>query len=230
MKDSSIEGAQTIDHYNFFGVIIDAAYPYKNQQGKFICTVKVVDHSYHHRGGSDTVQPVFATVIIYAKRLDDLPVVTNIGDIIRVHRATMKQYQEQKQFHVNVFFNSSWCLFRTKTDGDSMDDMDGDMSDQEVEESKPHDEDQQMMEEDRATEREQKRKYRPYKFSGKTYTFDMNHEKVILDDLRSWTANYFAKEYVITKDMFMRGLSLLGNQMPLGDFNTMLCGFRTLKN
>lgn len=56
-----------MDH-NFFGVIIDAAFPYKTAQGKYICTVKVVDHTLHHKGGTDTVAPVYATVIIYAKR------------------------------------------------------------------------------------------------------------------------------------------------------------------
>ncbi len=64
------------------------------------------------------------------------------------------------------------------------------------------DEDQEMMDEDRKAEREERRKYRPYKFSGKNYTFDVNHERVLLDDLRGWTHNYFANEYVITKEMY----------------------------
>jgi hypothetical protein len=59
-----------------------------------------------------------------------------------------------------------------------------------------------MHDEDKAKDKEEKRKYRPYKFSGKSYTFDINHEKVVLDDLRRWASNYFEKEYVITKDMY----------------------------
>ena len=59
-----------------------------------------------------------------------------------------------------------------------------------------------MAEEDRANEREERRKYRPYKFSGKNYTFDLNHERVIMDELRGWASNYFNKEYVITRDMY----------------------------
>jgi Telomeric single stranded DNA binding POT1/CDC13 len=54
-----------------------------------------------------------ASVIIYGKRSEDLPVITRIGDIIRIHRANMKIYKGQKQFNVNVFYNSSWCLFST---------------------------------------------------------------------------------------------------------------------
>lgn len=70
------------------------------------------------------------------------------------------------------------------------------------EEKKQNDGDQEMMEEDRAHEREERRRYRPFKFSGKTYTFDANHERKILDELRNWAVNYFQKEYVITREMY----------------------------
>lgn len=63
-------------------------------------------------------------------------------------------------------------------------------------------EDVEMDDEDKVIDRQERRRYKPYKFSGKSYTFDMNHEKAIIDDLREWALNYFAKEYVITKDMY----------------------------
>ncbi len=109
LREANLDNVQQLDHFNFFGVIIDAAFPYKTQQGKYICTVKVVDHTLHHKGDH---APVYATVIIYAKRQEDLPVISNVGDVIRIHRATLKQFNDQKQFHVNVYYNSSWCLFR----------------------------------------------------------------------------------------------------------------------
>ena len=59
-----------------------------------------------------------------------------------------------------------------------------------------------MDDENKQTEKEERRKYKPYKFSGKSYTFDINHEKLILDELREWTLDYFQNEYVITKDMY----------------------------
>jgi hypothetical protein len=59
-----------------------------------------------------------------------------------------------------------------------------------------------MLDEEREAEREERRKYRPYKFSGKSFTFDLNHERVILDDLRTWATNYFSKEVVITREMY----------------------------
>ena len=198
-----MESLQQMDHFNFFGMIIDAGYPYKTPQGKYICTLKVVDQTFHHKEGSaDMVPPVFATVVIFAKRLEDLPVVSSVGDIIRIHRASMKQYLEQKQFNVNVYYNSSWCLFKLRNDTA---DEDADMEDgldQSDGEDRKRDDQEMVAEEDRIAERQEKRKYKPFKFSGKTYNLDVHHERTIIDDLRNWAQNYFAKEYVITKEMY----------------------------
>ena len=45
--------------------------------------------------------------------MEDLPVVRKIGDVIRVHRAIVKEYKGMKQFNVNITYNSSWCLFHS---------------------------------------------------------------------------------------------------------------------
>ena len=45
--------------------------------------------------------------------MEDLPVVRKIGDVIRCHRAIVKDYKGIKQFNVNLSFNSSWCLFHS---------------------------------------------------------------------------------------------------------------------
>ena len=63
-------------------------------------------------------------------------------------------------------------------------------------------------------ERQEKRKYRPYKFSGKNYSFDVNSERSYLDDLRDWACNYFLKEYVITRDMYKLLSDLKGSSNP----------------
>jgi hypothetical protein len=53
----------------------------------------------------------FATLVLYAKRFEDLPIITRLGDIIRVHRATLRIYNGQRQFNANIFYNSSWTIF-----------------------------------------------------------------------------------------------------------------------
>jgi hypothetical protein len=51
------------------------------------------------------------TLVLFAKRFEDLPISQRIGDIIRVHRANCGVFKNVKQFSANIFFNSSWALF-----------------------------------------------------------------------------------------------------------------------
>jgi hypothetical protein len=62
-------------------------------------------------------------VVIYAKRFEDLPLIRRVGDVIRIHRANIRSYKDLKQFNVNVFYNSSWCLFSTIDSADDGSDM-----------------------------------------------------------------------------------------------------------
>mmetsp|Transcript_2145 Transcript_2145/g.3206 ORF Transcript_2145/g.3206 Transcript_2145/m.3206 type:complete len:159 (+) Transcript_2145:449-925(+) len=43
----------------------------------------------------------------------------------------------------------------------------------------------------REIEKTHRRRYQPYKFSGKSYSFDFQQEKQIVDRLRSWQDKYF---------------------------------------
>jgi hypothetical protein len=95
-----------------FGVVIDATFPYKTNQDRYICSLKIVDPSLYvksQKGAGDSSD--YATLVLYAKRFEDLPIITRLGDIIRVHRATLRLYNGQRQFNANVFYNSSWALF-----------------------------------------------------------------------------------------------------------------------
>ena len=87
---------------NIYGVIIDAAYPVQSSKGKWICSLKVIDGSLHTTGDSINNKFEFAVIIIYANRFEDCPIVRQIGDIIRVHRANVKLYKDRHQYNVNV--------------------------------------------------------------------------------------------------------------------------------
>jgi len=73
---------------------------------RFICSLKVVDPTLNAKGA-------YASVVIYANKFEDLPIVHRLGDIIRVHRANMRIYQNKRQFNVNMFYQSSYALFST---------------------------------------------------------------------------------------------------------------------
>ena len=82
---------------HFYGVIIDATFPYKTKGGRYICSLKVVDPSLHvknQKGTGDASD--YATVVLYSKAFEDLPIIHRIGDIIRVHRATLRLHNKQR--------------------------------------------------------------------------------------------------------------------------------------
>ena len=41
-----------------------------------------------------------------------LPHVIHIGDILRIHRATVSVYHDQKQLNCNLWKSSSWTIFK----------------------------------------------------------------------------------------------------------------------
>jgi len=82
---------------HFYAVVIDATFPYKTNSERYICSLKIVDPSLHiknQKGTGDASD--YATLVLYAKRFEDLPIIQRIGDIIRVHRATLRLYNNQR--------------------------------------------------------------------------------------------------------------------------------------
>jgi len=169
---------------NFYGVIVDASMPMKTATQKFVTTLKLIDTTLHSTGTEPNPSFEHATAIVYAKRIEDCPVIQNIGDIVRIHRANYKLWKNKPQFNVNVQFNSSWCLFNTTEESNrrsNLVDEDAEMQDSEITTC---------------------RSYQPYKFSGKSYSQDLSVEKPILDNLRRWAIDYFADNSVIHKSNY----------------------------
>jgi len=99
----------SVEAQNVYGVIIDATFPYKVNQKLYVCSLKIVDPSLNTGSkGAD-----YASVVMYAKRFEDLPIVLRAGDIIRLHRATLRMYNNRRQFNVSMHWNGSWALFST---------------------------------------------------------------------------------------------------------------------
>jgi len=95
---------------SIYGVIVDAGHPYKGAK-RYICTLKIIDQTLCSRDESEEAVK-FSLVTFFAHRMEDLPVVRKIGDIIRVHRAIVKEFKNIKQFTVSLS-HSSWCLFHS---------------------------------------------------------------------------------------------------------------------
>lgn len=195
----------TDEQISFYGVIIDAGHPYKGPN-RYVCTLKVVDQTLHSNVEGANNQIKFGLVTYFAKRMEDLPVVRKIGDVIRVHRAIVKDYKGIKQFNVNITYNSSWCLFHSSDillKDNQIDDKDA--ADQCSQSDSENEMETEMADgttkSDRAIDKSEKRRYTPYKFSGKSYSFDFQQEKIIVDGLREWQDKYFMKNAWIFKHM-----------------------------
>ena len=74
-----------------------------------MCSLKIVDASLN----ASTKGSNFAQVVIYSKRFEDLPIVLRLGDIIRLHRASLRMYNDNRQFNVSVQWTGAWALFST---------------------------------------------------------------------------------------------------------------------
>lgn len=55
--------------------------------------------------------------MIYANKFEDLPIVSKVGDIIRLHRANVRIFQGHRQFNVSTQqypHYSSWAVFSSE--------------------------------------------------------------------------------------------------------------------
>ena len=73
---------------------MDATFPHKSfKSDRFVCSIKIADSSLPI-GPDGVIQ--HCTLVLFAKRFEDLPISQRIGDIIRIHRATVGTYKNVK--------------------------------------------------------------------------------------------------------------------------------------
>jgi hypothetical protein len=98
------------ENHHVYGVVVDASFPYKHSSEKYICSLKIIDPTLHAKGGKATDDD-FATVVIYGKKFEQLPILTKVGDIIRLHRSSLRMYNGHRQFNVSTHWQGSWAIF-----------------------------------------------------------------------------------------------------------------------
>jgi hypothetical protein len=81
---------------HFYAVILDAQFPHKSYKSdKYVCSLKIADPSCKiDKADQGTVE--YCTLVLFANKFEDLPVSQRVGDIIRVHRASVGFYRESK--------------------------------------------------------------------------------------------------------------------------------------
>ena len=78
---------------HFYGVVLDAQFPHKSfKSDKFICSLKICDPTCSINKEEGTIQ--YFNLVIFANRIEDLPITQRVGDIIRVHRAFVNKHND----------------------------------------------------------------------------------------------------------------------------------------
>ena len=121
-----------------YGVIIDATLPYLKNRS--ICSLKLIDETLnsksarqisfgglgmqqlptgygrpHHKPAGE-MSMTSMKVNLLAKSIESLPYVFRIGDIIRVHRCNVGEYNNELNLTGNVYQATSWVVFSGNTD------------------------------------------------------------------------------------------------------------------
>jgi hypothetical protein len=129
----------------------------------------------------------YVSLCLFAHKFDDLPICQRIGDIIRIHRASVGFYSNRKQLTANIFFNSSWALFSGQSHLEA--------SKQEVKDE---------AEESKVTVSSKSvQEFYPNYFYGKQFNFDHSETKLI-KALRKWTAASFEKKQMLSTAFITR--------------------------
>jgi len=90
------------DRINLYAIILDCSAPYfMEKTNKYQCTMKLFDSSLN--------TPMTAT--FFAKTIAEIPKVTKVGSIIRLHRVQTKSFKKSYQINCDVGIKSAWVLF-----------------------------------------------------------------------------------------------------------------------
>lgn len=186
LSGGDVSDDNTEQVFNFFGVIVDASYPHlAHNSSKYTCTVRLIDASMPL---TDDGVVSTATVVFFGAKFEDMPVSQRVGDIIRVHRATLSTYRDMKHFTANLCFNAAWCLFSPSPKKAAIGSNNTHLG--------------FMKEEDDGAE--ENPLYRPMQHFGKNYSPVEPKEQRVLGEMREWIPKVFAKHSVLDRSRVMQ--------------------------
>ena len=99
------------DRVNVYGVVLDSSAPYyMSSAGKYICTMKLIDPTVHPRGGGKSAAEYLSTTF-FAATSGELPSITKVGSIMRIHRGQTKDHKGHMQLNCDVIIKGAWVVF-----------------------------------------------------------------------------------------------------------------------
>jgi hypothetical protein len=77
---------------------------------KYLCTLKLIDETVCGNS-KDKSAPEYLTATMFARTADELPPITKVGTILRIHRAQTKKHKDIMQLNCDVNIKASWIIF-----------------------------------------------------------------------------------------------------------------------
>ena len=206
--------------YHIYGVVFDASIPYVKQ--KPTCQIRIIDTTLNKQAAAvldrsrkdnaaianpGNKAQTFIPIQFFSNDTGMLPHVVNIGDIVRVHRVVVSQFQGVTQLNSNIYNKSAWVVFKgaralTKSRQEAYR-----VSDLMDLESRENEEMSQDM-------------YQPIACSNPRFSFHPS-EMQIIDKLRTWSRDYFQKFLIFDHELSIPQ-GLLAPPMPAIEANPAL--------
>ena len=96
------------DRVNLYAVVLDCSAPYfMDKIGKYLCTMKIIDHTVNPNVGKKNI----LNVTFFAKAADELPHPQKVGTVVRIHRGQTKKYEGGYQLNCDIGIKGAWALF-----------------------------------------------------------------------------------------------------------------------
>jgi hypothetical protein len=99
-----------------YGVVLDASAPYYLKSiEKYLCVLKLIDETVNPKDAKGKVPP-FINLTCFSRNKAEIPNITKMGSIIRIHRGDTKKYEESYQLNCDVGIKGAWILFDPSED------------------------------------------------------------------------------------------------------------------
>lgn len=118
IRYTDLKDFNNIGDYDFYGIVYDATYPSIDERNiNYICAVKLIGPRINWLTNPENLLDETINVIIKSNNIKEIPIFSQIGVIMRVHRGVYRP-KKRKNVYLNltniVKIKSSWVLFESK--------------------------------------------------------------------------------------------------------------------
>lgn len=101
------------DRVNVYAIVLDSSAPYYIREiEKYLCVMKLIDESVNPKSRESKGKiPPFINLTCFSRNKDELPMITKMGSIIRIHRGDTRKFNKSYQLNCDVGIKAAWIMF-----------------------------------------------------------------------------------------------------------------------